>query len=299
MEINTIVVINVLKKFSAKLTTERVSSLLRLSDATAKRLVYGYPKGEPHWVDEANWVATKDKTEDDIEDDIEVKDSFSKQFVWAFVYCFQKYLMSDLQVAKRNIIVQLMKQNVSVNDTEQITAMSDFRSIAEYLVNSACANYVKRRSGGDDSVLVVQEAHAQIPLYDEADSVQGTFDEEKSKRSREKTEYQDALKKVYRVSCDYRDAIRTGIAEKINAATDTLQEAVQRVFYIGERLRIVNKAVSINASEIVEQFNKYILAYREFVLELRVGYGERSNMRAQIAEKEFRIFIDMVIAQLT
>ena len=197
--------------------------------------------------------------------DEEAKENFPKQFVWAFEYCFEKYLMSDLLTAKESIIALLTARKVSVNDVAQIRAMSDFQSIAEYLVNSAYANYVKRRSAGDNSVLVVQETQSQIPLYDEVDSAQGTFDEEKSKRARERIEYQDALEEVYRVSCDYRDAIRTGIAEKINAATDTLQAAVQRVFYIGERLQIVNKTVSINTSEIVEQFNKYILAYREFV----------------------------------
>lgn len=161
MEINTIVVISIIKAFSKNITDNLLQDLLLLSEATAKRIIYGQ-NGQGHWPQEGKWPPQSSKY-------LKHETSFARQLVYVFECCFEEYLMSDLEVAKKTIVAELKKAEAQPDDIERITQMTDFSSIAEYLVKCAQFEYARRRAPKrrrvreENADLFIQGALTQIP----------------------------------------------------------------------------------------------------------------------------------------
>ena len=110
--IDSRVIFAILRSFSKNITKRKIEESLIISEATARRLLYGNV-GKIYWPDGETW-------EDDSVEYKNAKLNFEQQVVYFFDECFEKYLNSNLILAKEKIRDVFQYFGFSAEEIEQV-----------------------------------------------------------------------------------------------------------------------------------------------------------------------------------
>lgn len=106
-------------------------------------------------------------------------------------------------------------------------------------------------------------------------------------------EFCNNLKKLYQITVDYRIALKTGNEQGIIKHTESLFEAVQKLYFSREYNERTNPELANMAGNITEAFNDYTAYYNAFVDSTdRLGSVAQEN--AKNAEFAFSKFVNLI-----
>lgn len=110
-------------------------------------------------------------------------------------------------------------------------------------------------------------------------------------------EFCNDLEILNNITVDYRTALRAGNEQKIISYTESLVEALQKLYFARERYARANPELANMAGNIVEAFNDYTAYYNAFVNSTdRLGSVAQEN--AKKAELAFSQFVSLITAYL-
>lgn len=108
-------------------------------------------------------------------------------------------------------------------------------------------------------------------------------------------QFYDSLENLYKISVDYKNALRAGNQAAINETTTKLTDEIQNMYDFYKKNSSSNKYLADKANELVEQFNEYGFYYNEFV-----NAPDRMSAKAQgyarFAEISFNSFVEILIS---
>lgn len=106
------------------------------------------------------------------------------------------------------------------------------------------------------------------------------------------------LELLYNNLCGLRNALNIKDTNRINSTLTALADVVQQVFSISERYSIPYPDICSTCTKIVDQYNTFVTAYRELLIEFHQGNNSRANELETIANAHYRQLIDTVIVEL-
>lgn len=111
------------------------------------------------------------------------------------------------------------------------------------------------------------------------------------------TEFYESLNKLYKITTEYRNALREGSQEDFNKSSKELVSALQEQYYFYEKNSLSNKYLADKANSLVMQFNMFVPYYNEYS-----NSTDRTSAIAQIyarkAESMFKCLVEMVVAYI-
>ncbi len=110
-------------------------------------------------------------------------------------------------------------------------------------------------------------------------------------------EYKAILNELYRITIEYRNALRRGEQKKYDVALKSLASLMQNVFHIAERYSLEDRQVSESAMNIVNQYNLFVPWYNKFSNSPNRMQSDAQEFALR-AEEEFKKLVNMIVDSL-
>lgn len=114
------------------------------------------------------------------------------------------------------------------------------------------------------------------------------------------TSFGDLLENTYQCMVKFRETLREGNQQGINAAMTQMQQTMQKVFLFSEKHQYVDIENANNAKRIISEYNKFGDKYNRFsAYPLSARMSPEAQSYAQMAEKLFNELLSYVILLLS
>jgi transcription elongation factor Elf1 len=107
-----------------------------------------------------------------------------------------------------------------------------------------------------------------------------------------------SLESLYNKLCDFRYSVNASNTHSINSSLEGVADAIQQVFSIAERYSISHPDICVKCTEIVDQYNSFITAYRAFLIEYQQGNNARTEYLNTTVNMHYRKLIDDILDAL-